>query len=165
MIKIIHILDVIKETQKKAGSSIYIGRKNKRHSRSRSPLCNPFSVEDHGREGCCDKFKTEKLLPAMEKGEGPVYEAVERIAIAELLGEDTRLACWCMSEECPDKRPSQRCHGLSIREAAMELVGGGSLASKVEQMKAKKIPGLGHSMIDGLWVASSTVEELWGRAS
>jgi len=151
MITIIHILDVIKLPAAKAGNYTYIGRANSVHQLPRSPLYNPYSVKQYGREGCIQKYRDEKLAPAMRRLKGQLYEAVERVAIAEALGEEVRLACWCMSEECPEKRPWQQCHGLSIRTAAMDLLVGRSLEDRIEQIKARELPGLDHERVDGVW--------------
>ena len=86
MITIIHMLDVVNLDPTNVASYTYIGRRNGTYGLARSPFYNPFTVEQYGREGACQKYRDDKLAPAMRQRQGMLYEAVERVAIATELG-------------------------------------------------------------------------------
>lgn len=76
---------------KKAPYDIYIGRPG--------PWGNPFTVEEHGRDGCIDKYE-----------EWIMTQPQLLMRLPELRGKI--LGCWC--------GPGKRCHGDILIKLAEE---------------------------------------------
>jgi len=90
-------------------TDVYIGRgPGGRDMLDTSPtqrgwLGNPHTVEDHGREGCIERFR-ESFEQKLR------HDPIFRRAVADLAGQT--LGCWCRSVD--DDRPA--CHGDVIAE-------------------------------------------------
>lgn len=76
-------------------------------------LGNPFSVHEHGRVQCVERFRTEFEARLKE-------DAEFRDAVRQLAGR--KLGCWC--QRLNDDGPL--CHGEVIAEHADRLAGSGS---------------------------------------
>lgn len=144
-ITIVHYSDC-----KDGGAYDYIGRAMPRKRIGASPLANPYKIgEDGDRAAVCRLYQSD-LDKTILKGSGPIYEALVDIRDRHLSGEVVRLACWCTSEENL-KRPHRQCHGQNIRATVMAM----PASTKVTVVTDKIIPGLGHSLVNGEWIANS----------
>jgi hypothetical protein len=72
-------------------NAIYIGRG--------SPLGNPFTVEQHGRDRAI-RFYEPWLEQQIGLGIAPVIDELDRIANAVLAGRDVKLKCFCKPKPC-----------------------------------------------------------------
>lgn len=95
---------------RKDNCSVYIGRADNGASHmmntdigKRGWLGNPFPVDEHGREGCIEKFRTEFEVLL---NDDPEFKRAVRGLHGEILG------CWC--QRLNDDGPS--CHGEIIAE-------------------------------------------------
>lgn len=95
-------------------TEVYIGRgydgnhMNNTEIGERGWLGNPYTVDEHGREGSIEKFR-EDLEERLEEDES--FKA----AVADITGQ--KLGCWCQDLE--EEGPA--CHGEIIKEHADRL--------------------------------------------
>lgn len=78
-------------------TGIYIGRKWK--DKNRSPLANPYSVEQYGRDRCIDMYKKWLWSAILEKRE-PTYSFLKQLVNKYRNKEDIQLDCFCYPKKC-----------------------------------------------------------------
>lgn len=87
----IEVVNKRKITTLNLTSDVYIGRP--------SPLGNPFTVENHGRDRCIEMYD-KYICTAIEKSDTKVCNELSRIAHQVLDGKHVRLVCWCAPSNC-----------------------------------------------------------------
>jgi len=83
----------------------YIGRANGHAQLDASPLANPFSVKQYGREGCIKRYRR-WLWERMQSGDEAVLAALRAVDAKSVL------VCWC---------EPLACHGDVVKAAAAWL--------------------------------------------
>lgn len=84
---------------KKDYFDVYIGRASEGVSRAGSPLANPFSVKEYGRDGCVEKYRR-WLWGKIKSHDSIVCGALLSILLKESGGGDVILGCWCAPLKC-----------------------------------------------------------------
>lgn len=83
----------------------YIGRDYRGHKAS--PLGNPFSVQEHGRDGCIAEYH-KWLRAKVDAKDTTVMNELYRLLILAKRPQGVKLLCWCFPKLC---------HGLVIKGA------------------------------------------------
>jgi hypothetical protein len=72
---------------------IYVGRADSTSGFQQSPLGNPYTVEEHGREGAIDLYRR-WLWDRINDGDIKILYALSQIS------DDSILVCWCKPKAC-----------------------------------------------------------------
>ena len=91
-------------------TGVYIGRAGR--GKAASPLANPFTVKQYGREGAIERYRT-WLWGCIQHGNQEVMAELNRLRQLAQAKEGVTLVCFCRSvdEEAP------ACHGDVIAAA------------------------------------------------
>lgn len=104
----------------------YIGRENAEYDLNESILHNPYTVEEHGRQGCVELYVDHMIEKA---GRNPWFrQALQHVCAGD---EWTRLVCWCS--------PSL-CHGDAIVQYNLwrdEVEDSGELKERIKSVLAE----------------------------